>query len=112
MSRYFFLPDYQENYIFMRDGDTSPALEMELIKDSSGEYYDISSGTGYCLIRDSANAIFESGAVECRVDGKIEYQIQTGISSGQYTCVFYVENGNGNYFSVPEGDLDYILFVT
>lgn len=115
---YYFQPKYQRRNINIRAGDKYPSLEMTLINDETGVAVDLTGGTGYILIKDSGDTQVVSGGLSISatdaVLGKSKYTLGTGELefAGRYSCEFYFSQADdGTYFSVPEGDLEYIVTV-
>lgn len=116
--QYSYQPVYQNRTIYMSIGDKDPALEIKLVKDDTGVAVDLTAATGYIVITDSDSAQFESGALTISagdaVLGVAKYYLQSGFTtSGINNCKFYLSVDNdGNYLSVPEGDLSYVIVVS
>jgi hypothetical protein len=107
----------QNKRMWVRQNDTLPAAEVQLIYESDGTYHDISSGKGHIEVYKSDNTTLLSGGTLDMTDGalgKASYAWGAGelTTIGTYNLVFKIDPDNtDSYFSVPEYPYDFILRV-
>ena len=58
---YYFQQSGQDKRYHFKVNDVQPDIVIQLIKESDGEYYDISSGTGFVTVTDDTGTNISSG---------------------------------------------------
>ena len=113
----FFEQDGQNKRLWVRQNDTRPQAEVQLILDSDGTYYDVSSGSGFIEVYKTDGTTLLSGQsldLSAGATGYARYPWTAGqlATLGTYRVVMRIDpDGSGNYLSVPEEPYEYVLRV-
>jgi hypothetical protein len=107
----------QQKRAWMRVGDTRPRIEVNLIRESDNQAYDISAGSAFVEVYKTDGAYLISGLpanLSEGAAGTVFYNWAAGdlALAGTYNVVFRLDVLNdGNYLSVPEEPYSYVLRV-
>ena len=107
----------QNKRLWVRQNDTRPSAEVQLIKSEDGTYENLVDGAGFIEVLDSDGEHLHSGNalnMASGATGKATYNWGQGelATAGTYKLIFRISPENdGNYFSIPEEPYEYILRV-